>query len=170
MNDDVVWNPDADPRRQAEPTNDKVMKALDDPETKAKYADLAAAMKKLTVSTTAMSAFQHITVSWKAEVSKLSKPVDQPIVTDDNHFRVHSPTRCEGTYCAIHNASNHFMRRWPRSIYALRVWRSCPHGYRHPDPDDVAYWVTRGKSTTALQEHDCDGCCASKVAVLELSE
>jgi len=87
---------------------------------------------------------------------------------DDNHLKVHPPEKCGGTYCAIHNPSPHFMQFWPRSVYALRVWRKCSHGTRHPDPDDVAYWVSRGKSQAALQKHDCDGCCAPAIKVQDV--
>jgi len=36
--------------------------------------------------------------------------------------------------------------------------RVCPHGIGHPDPDDVAYRVSRGEPAT-VAVHGCDGCC-----------
>lgn len=68
-------------------------------------------------------------------------------------FLVHSPLRCEGEFCSIHNPSDHHMRDWPQ------VWRSdrgiverlCEHGVGHPDPD----CIYAQKDSV----HGCDGCC-----------
>ena len=166
FSDDVSWNPDADPRRQAkEPAEkeyDKIREARPklsglkfevSAEAYRNQAEIfTAAIKRFTDSAfSAQGAFQFLQGSWD-EMKK-----------DDNHFRVHAPTQCQGTNCAIHNPSRHHMQLWPREIYALRVWRTCPtHGNRHPDPDDVAYWVRRGKKAGALQEHECCGCCTKQ--------
>ena len=168
FSDDVSWNPDADPRRQVkEPVEkeyDKIREARPiltgirveiDNEAYQKVAQrVSDALRRLSIATTtAQGAFQFLQGSWDATDMK----------KDDNHFRVHAPTQCQGTNCAIHNPSRHGMQLWPREIYALRVWRTCPtHGNRHPDPDDVAYWVRRGKKAGALQEHECCGCCTKQ--------
>jgi len=72
----------------------------------------------------------------------------------------HSPDKCSGEHCCIHNPSDHHMSDWPM------VWRSdkgvmeriCPHGVGHPDPDDVAHGKRIGRDD-ALNIHGCDGCC-----------
>ena len=72
----------------------------------------------------------------------------------------HPPDKCEGRPCCIHNPSDHHMLDWPLE------WRNdtkvmeriCPHGVGHPDPDDVAYNLSRGRPEMTV--HGCDGCCA----------
>lgn len=74
-------------------------------------------------------------------------------------LHTHSPDKCAGRPCCIHNPSNHHMRSWPLN------WREdtgvmeriCPHGVGHPDPDDAAYNVSIGKEYKTV--HGCDGCC-----------
>lgn len=73
---------------------------------------------------------------------------------------VHSPDKCRGYSCIIHNPSDHHMREWPM---VWREWhgyfeRTCPHGIGHPDPDDVAYRLRIGDRSVGV--HGCDGCCA----------
>lgn len=67
---------------------------------------------------------------------------------------VHSPDKCAGTYCPIHNPSNHHMKDWPQHWRADRriIERICPHGVGHPDPDDPA-------AAGIHSIHGCDGCC-----------
>lgn len=65
---------------------------------------------------------------------------------------VHTPDRCAGHHCVIHNPSDHHMRGWPlnwRDDWGI-MERICPHGIGHPDPDDIGDGV-----------HSCDGCCRS---------
>lgn len=165
FNDDVVWNPDADPRRQTtahqvEKDYDKLQDERPKLNVPWSHPDPEAAIKRVSetirklipTASTAQEAFQALQGSWDATDMK----------KDDNHFRVHAPTQCQGTNCAIHNPSRHHMQLWPRQIYQTRVWRTCTHGNRHPDPDDVAYWIRRGKKAGALQEHECCGCCTKQ--------
>lgn len=54
---------------------------------------------------------------------------------------VHSPDKCAGRTCVVHNPSDHHMSNWPLLWRADRgiMERLCPHGVGIPDPDDVAY-------------------------------
>lgn len=69
---------------------------------------------------------------------------------------VHSPEKCAGESCTVHNPSDHHMREWythfrcgPFDLGAFTE-RICPeHGVGHPDPDDPF----------APEEHGCCGCC-----------
>ncbi len=71
---------------------------------------------------------------------------------------VHSPKRCRGRHCVLHDPSDHHMRSWPL------VWRNdrgfmerqCPHGIGHPDPDSAAFQRSVGNP---IGVHGCDGCC-----------
>lgn len=71
--------------------------------------------------------------------------------------QVHSPDRCAGENCTIHNRSDHHMRSWPQHWRGDRgiMERICPHGVGHPDPDSP--WP----STSSEWVHGCDGCCLS---------
>ena len=63
----------------------------------------------------------------------------------------HSEIICAGTFCTVHNRSNHHMRAWKqhwRSDIGI-MERLCEHGVGHPDPDEM---FTDGI-------HGCDGCC-----------
>lgn len=56
--------------------------------------------------------------------------------------------------CCIHSPSAHHMRPWPQQ-WSQRVgvvFRECPHGEHHPDPDDL-------RARTGHLLHRCDGCC-----------
>lgn len=66
---------------------------------------------------------------------------------------VHAETVCAGSYCLVHNPSDHHMRDWPMNWREDRglMERICPHGVGHPDPDDI------GEGT-----HGCDGCCQTE--------
>lgn len=68
---------------------------------------------------------------------------------------VHAPSRCGGDPCCVHNPSDHPLRDAPLSWWPFgkMMFRICPHGEPHPDPDDlVAQFV-------GLDLHTCDGCC-----------
>lgn len=56
--------------------------------------------------------------------------------------------------CCIHSPSGHHMRTWEQawSQQLRAVFRRCPHGYFHPDPDDLS-------ARTGAILHTCDGCC-----------
>jgi hypothetical protein len=66
---------------------------------------------------------------------------------------VHDRTKCLGTYCTIHNHSNHVMKDFSQKWRTDKRYmeRVCPHGIGHPDPDEV-YDNRNGI-------HGCDGCC-----------
>lgn len=80
----------------------------------------------------------------------------------------HRSSLCVGSYCSIHNPSDHALR------HALRYWddqtrailRLCPHAEFHPDPDDLAFKMrTYPQSYVEMTwgEHPCDGCCGGSV-------
>lgn len=73
---------------------------------------------------------------------------------------VHDRSECAGRACVIHAPSEHQMRTWPlnwrEDLRAME--RICPHGIGHPDPDDLAWQVSQGRSHAGV--HSCDGCCA----------
>jgi len=72
---------------------------------------------------------------------------------------VHRESDCKGA-CVLHAPSDHHMRLWglvwrgDRGIFE----RICPHGVGHPDPDQFAYWESRGEDEWQ-GVHGCDGCC-----------
>lgn len=75
-------------------------------------------------------------------------------------LRTHPPDTCANdAQCSVHNPSDHHMRTWPTNWRADRyqLERLCMHGTGHPDPDDLAYHVSRGQEWKAA--HGCDGCC-----------
>lgn len=78
-------------------------------------------------------------------------------------LKTHGATQCAGTFCALHNPSEHPLAR------ARLMWdysrnlcvRICAHGVWHPDPDDIAFKhrATSAAWASALELHPCDGCC-----------
>lgn len=76
-------------------------------------------------------------------------------------LRTHSPTQCSGPNCCIHNPSDHHMRDWPLNWRGDRglMERMCPHGFGHPDPDDLAHKERIGLDVGVESVHGCDGCC-----------
>jgi hypothetical protein len=71
-------------------------------------------------------------------------------------LRTHPAEDCNGSYCAIHNRSDHSMRSFRQHWRGDRhlMERICPHGIGHPDPDD--YRIVTGLDSGV---HGCDGCC-----------
>jgi hypothetical protein len=69
---------------------------------------------------------------------------------------VHAANQCVGTYCTVHNPSDHHMRTWTQNWRSDRrlMERICPHGIGHPDPDDI------NPDTV----HGCDLCCQPPAA------
>ena len=78
---------------------------------------------------------------------------------------VHALRHCDGTWCAIHNPSDHHMEFWPLGIREDGLMeRKCEHGVQHPDPDTAAHFkVTRGWKDSNFK-HECDGCCVEPEA------
>ncbi len=72
---------------------------------------------------------------------------------------VHPAEQCRGRPCVLHNPSDHHMRSWPTHFRGDRglMERTCPHGVGHPDPDDLAWHVSQGRTWQGV--HGCDGCC-----------
>jgi hypothetical protein len=78
-------------------------------------------------------------------------------------IRCHDPRNCAGqSGCAIHRPSEHHMRDWRLSFRADKycMERQCEHGKGHPDPDDLAYHISRGQGDVGI--HGCDGCCRAQ--------
>jgi len=79
---------------------------------------------------------------------------------DGSILETHSPERCAGQVCCIHNPAEHRMRAWPqlwRSDWGGFMERLCPHGIGHPDPDDL-----KVRTIPAFGVHGCDGCCSGR--------
>lgn len=68
-------------------------------------------------------------------------------------LRTHHERMCRPP-CALHAPSGHHMREWQQawSQPLLAIFRRCPHGHFHPDPDDL-------QARTGALLHTCDGCC-----------
>jgi hypothetical protein len=73
---------------------------------------------------------------------------------------VHKKGQCKGTYCTLHNRSNHHLRSWPQlwdpQIFAMQ--RICEHGVAHTDPDEINTDVV----VRFEHESQCDGCCVPR--------
>jgi len=89
------------------------------------------------------------------EVCALGSRVFLPngqIITD-----VHSEEQCVGRGCSIHHPSQHHMLALSQ-VYLydrMLMMRVCPHGVRHPDPDDKSFHL-EAKDGFDLAH----GCCA----------
>lgn len=74
--------------------------------------------------------------------------------------QVHSADSCAGGPCAIHNRTDHAMRRYPQhwreDLHIIE--RICRHGVGHPDPD-MPY-----PPGSPERVHGCDGCCTKETA------
>jgi len=81
----------------------------------------------------------------------------------DAVLRTHDSTECALPQCAIHNPSDHPLRhapqRWRNNLEMLE--HVCPHGYGHPDIDNLDYiFLSFGEMVAAgASVHSCDGCC-----------
>jgi hypothetical protein len=72
------------------------------------------------------------------------------------YIHCHEELKCRGTFCTLHNRSNHplrHMRQHWRSDRGI-MERICQHGVGHPDPDELQ--IQNGKDDGI---HGCDGCC-----------
>lgn len=91
---------------------------------------------------------------------KKSKTPNTFRISDVQVIVTHSPDKCKGNYCCIHNPSNHHMREW--TMYwrddTKVMERLCPeHGVGHPDPDETAYNIITNQAYKNV--HGCCGCC-----------
>jgi hypothetical protein len=81
----------------------------------------------------------------------------------DAVLRTHDSTECALPYCAIHDPSDHPLRdapqRWRNDLLMLE--RVCPHGFGHPDIDNLDYiFEIYGEMAASVASvHTCDGCC-----------
>ncbi len=82
-------------------------------------------------------------------------------------INTHSPDKCSGEHCVVHNPSDHHMKDWPLSYRLDRSFalaeRRCPHGIGHPDPDSLAHIARVAGRERADTEsvHGCDFCCST---------
>lgn len=116
-----------------------------------------------------------ISPSYRRHVHELNNPV-QPItpITPGTTIEtlhggqrvhgVHPRNSCLGYPCAVHNPGDHHMASWRQNWRGDRkiMERVCPHGIGHPDPDHMAFVLSRvgpvGEAESGV--HGCDGCCA----------
>lgn len=99
-------------------------------------------------------------VTW--EDVQLARALTSPTRAHLEHTGVvlintHRDGDCVGEWCTLHHRSDHSMRGFPQT-WNDRVgmmMRVCPHGVRHPDPDDYKMGVDPG----LFGVHLCDGCC-----------
>ena len=78
----------------------------------------------------------------------------------------HTPDKCQGRNCCVHNPSDHHMRDWVMNYRQDKgvMERICPaHGVGHSDPDDLAYWVSIDRPEMGI--HGCCGCCVENIQV-----
>lgn len=95
------------------------------------------------------------------QVEKVLEEHRMAVVGDILIRGVHNRKACEGRACTIHNPSQHHMRDWPVDWAGHPdpgLFRVCPHGAYHPDPDQVTFWELVDRKELAI--HTCDGCCA----------
>lgn len=88
-----------------------------------------------------------------------------PHVGDYTLWNVHRPGQCQGRACVIHAPSTHQMRDLPLiwNCPEAQMERLCEHDVTHPDPDDLAYWLSVGKPWKAV--HTCcpENCCGQEI-------
>lgn len=157
---DVAWNPDEDPRRK-------------DADTAEFLAALNAGFEGVTQPVTVANGIS-IKTTWLDEVpifdaSLIQAPMEETMMSGV-WVKHHTKDACKGRNCVIHNPSKHLMARWERRFRPDKqtTERVCAHGIGHPDPDDVAYWRSEGRSEKSLTTHGCDGCCTAKAPVPKL--
>lgn len=92
-------------------------------------------------------------------------------VLDDGYIltNMHHPDMCAGRDCWLHNPSDHNMSEWPvvADHNSGLIARECEHGFKHPDPDEVAFFesldILQQEALGELVKHECDGCCACHI-------
>lgn len=89
---------------------------------------------------------------------------DAVFLPDGTLLQTHPASRCTGSFCSIHNPSDHPLRDAPQlwDPHFRSIYRMCTHGVIHPDVDDFAYKVRSGLSHILLAflgAHVCDDCC-----------
>lgn len=103
----------------------------------------------------------HFTTPWSPEEIKEYEDATRVTLenTTETVSKVHSPLKCMGAHCTIHNLSDHIMRSFPQHWRGDRgiMERICPHGIGHPDPDEYKLKLDDYEGV-----HGCDGCCRPK--------
>jgi hypothetical protein len=94
----------------------------------------------------------------------MAKTRTQLILEEQGYSNIHSPEKCAGQACMIHNPSKHKMVDWPINLRLDKggpADRQCPHNVGHPDPDSMAFMAKRlgPENSRSLGTHGCDGCC-----------
>jgi hypothetical protein len=148
MDDNPEWNVD-EYRKQRD----------NDPQIKQVMNRLVEAIENVTK---AMGRFQYVNESWDPQ-PVAPKRLGEAHQIGNKSVLTHTYDQCVGRNCVIHNPSEHRMRGWEKNYRpdTGRTERLCEHGVGHPDPDDVAYWLTLGKTQSSVTTHGCDGCCAA---------
>lgn len=92
---------------------------------------------------------------------KQSAKVPNGKLLNGERITTHAPEACRGSFCCIHNPSDHKMVSWDRAIRFDRnclMERICPkHRVGHPDPDSAAFLKRIGQYDGGV--HGCCGCC-----------
>lgn len=93
----------------------------------------------------------------------------EPIALHDGRIlQVHDAGTCfTPLACCIHHPSDHALNTAPLDWWqGVGMMRVCEHGFRHPDPDDIAFKMSTGNfimveaiSSVHLVSDHCDGCC-----------
>lgn len=83
--------------------------------------------------------------------------------TGQTIYNVHEPEACTGSYCVIHNPSNHHMVGWQTHWRGDRqlMERICSCGIGHPDVDDINYNNMKYGVDEYRGVHGCCGHCSS---------
>jgi hypothetical protein len=101
-----------------------------------------------------------------AHIADVISTYDLYALADGLLMKTHGPAQC-GNYeggeqqrCVLHNPTEHPMLAWPVSFRPDKlglIERTCEHGWGHPDPDSLDYYVRAGCDYVGV--HACDGCC-----------
>lgn len=82
------------------------------------------------------------------------------VMPDGSELWTHQAKVCVADpACVVHRPSNHHMRDMPMHWRSDRgqMERICEHGVGHPDPDDLAFHLSKGRDYMGV--HGCCGCC-----------
>jgi hypothetical protein len=77
---------------------------------------------------------------------------------------IHRPELCVGRHCVIHKPSAHKMSELPLiwNSPETQMERLCEHDVTHPDPDDLAYWLSVRQPWKAFHECCPENCCGQE--------
>lgn len=94
-----------------------------------------------------------------ASASARGGPMESASLVGGGKIRAHASGSCAGYWCCIHRPSPHHMTAWTQEWEGSRMFRVCPHGQAHPDPDDFVSYDTLAELTQ--HKKYCDGCCTN---------